>query len=100
MLHPAGAFTGATEKCGYYAEAYHSSLFIDEITSLSLSVQAKLLCVLDSGYFSKAGSMRICIIEFQMPLFAFRNFGNNVRTFPTYRAYLIDDHDTETQIWY
>ena len=53
-----GAFSGAIEKCGYYAEADHSSLFIDEIASLSLSVQAKLLCVLDSGHFSKVGSTK------------------------------------------
>ena len=53
-----GAFTGAIEKCGYYAEADHSSLFIDEIASLSLSVQAKLLCVLDNGHFSKLGSTK------------------------------------------
>ncbi len=58
ILHPSGAFTDAIEKCGYYAEADHSSRFIDEVASLSLSVQAKLLCVLDSGHFTKVGSTK------------------------------------------
>jgi two-component system response regulator AtoC len=51
-----GAFTGAyASKRGRVEMAHHGSLFLDEIGSLDLSVQAKLLQVLQDGSFVRVG---------------------------------------------
>ena len=45
-----GAFTGATtSRAGYFEDARDSTLFLDEIGDLSLSLQVKLLRVLQEG---------------------------------------------------
>ena len=52
-----GAFTGArrTGKLGFFEIANRGTLFLDEVGELSLSLQAKLLRVLESGQFSRIG---------------------------------------------
>lgn len=48
--HRAGSFTGASEnKPGILQTANHGTVFLDEINSLTLPVQAKLLRFLESG---------------------------------------------------
>jgi transcriptional regulator with GAF, ATPase, and Fis domain len=57
--HVRGAFTGATaSKKGRFALADGGSLFLDEIGTLSLGVQAKLLRVLQEREFEPLGSER------------------------------------------
>ena len=52
-----GAFTGANEtKDGAFQEANGGSIFLDEITNLSLEMQKKLLRVLQEKVVSKVGS--------------------------------------------
>jgi len=52
-----GAFTGAMKlKKGRFELADHGTLFLDEIGELPLSLQAKLLRVLQSGEFERLGS--------------------------------------------
>jgi len=52
-----GAFTGALSKqAGRFELADRSTIFLDEIDSLPLEVQAKLLRVLESGEFERLGS--------------------------------------------
>jgi two-component system response regulator AtoC len=52
-----GAFTGAyTTKRGRVELAHQGSLFLDEVGSLDLSVQAKLLQVLQDGSFTRIGA--------------------------------------------
>ncbi|HOQ72625.1 MAG: sigma 54-interacting transcriptional regulator [Smithellaceae bacterium] len=55
-----GAFTGArTEgRKGYFDEAHEGTILLDEIGDSSLSVQAKLLRVLESGTFKRVGGIR------------------------------------------
>ena len=55
--HVKGAFTGAVEKVvGKFEAADGGTLFIDEVAELNLSIQAKLLRVLEEYTFSPVGS--------------------------------------------
>lgn len=55
--HEKGAFTGATERrVGFVELANNGTLFIDEIGDIDLSMQAKLITVLDKGEFHRVGS--------------------------------------------
>lgn len=53
-----GSFTGALEqgKAGFFETASEGTLFLDEIGELPLSMQSKLLRVLEDGEFSRIGS--------------------------------------------
>jgi len=55
-----GAFTGArTEGSkGYFDEAHDGTILLDEIGDSSLSVQSKLLRVLESGSFKRVGGTK------------------------------------------
>ena len=54
--HAKGAFTGATsERNGFFEEANHGSLFLDEIGEMPLELQSKLLRVLENGEFYRLG---------------------------------------------
>jgi DNA-binding NtrC family response regulator len=57
--HRRGAFTGATEgSTGLVVSAHGGTLFLDEIAELPLSVQAKLLRVLQQGAVLPMGETR------------------------------------------
>jgi transcriptional regulator with PAS, ATPase and Fis domain len=55
-----GAFTGAAPggRHGLFVEAHKGTLFFDEIADASLQTQAKLLRVLNEGYFKRIGSAK------------------------------------------
>ncbi|MCR9204467.1 MAG: sigma 54-interacting transcriptional regulator, partial [Halobacteriovoraceae bacterium] len=57
--HEKGAFTGATrERRGAIERASKGTLFIDEIDSLPLHLQVKLLTFLDDGLYQRVGGER------------------------------------------
>ncbi len=59
-----GAFTGALSKqSGRFELADTSTIFLDEIDSLPLELQAKLLRVLESGEFERLGSPRTVKVD-------------------------------------
>lgn len=53
-----GAFTGSTDKAGLFEEAADGTLFLDELNSMGLSMQSKLLRVLQEGAFRRIGGNR------------------------------------------
>lgn len=53
-----GAFTGATEQAGLLEAADHGTLFLDEMNSMSLAMQSKLLRVLEEKKVQRIGSTR------------------------------------------
>ena len=56
--HERGAFTGATErKLGLFEAAENGTLLLDEVGEMELSVQAKLLKVLESQRFRRLGGV-------------------------------------------
>ena len=62
--HHKGAFTGAlVEKLGLLHEADGGTLFLDEINSLSMTVQSKLLRVLQDQEFRPLGSTKSKTID-------------------------------------
>ena len=57
--HVKGAFTDAkTDRVGRFELADGGTLFLDEIANVSLSLQAKLLRVLETGEFERVGSSK------------------------------------------
>lgn len=59
--HVKGAFTGAIkDKAGYFERADGGTIFFDEISEMSPSLQVKLLRVLQTGEYSPVGSTEIC----------------------------------------
>jgi DNA-binding NtrC family response regulator len=55
--HVKGAFTGAdTDRVGKFAEVGKGTLFLDEVDSLPLSLQAKLLRAVEERVFEPVGS--------------------------------------------
>lgn len=57
--HVKGSFTGASEtKHGYFELACGGTMLFDEVGNLPLSIQAKLLRVLQSRMFSQVGSTK------------------------------------------
>lgn len=65
--HEKGAFTGATERAkGRFELANGGTIFIDEVGDLALSVQVKLLRVLQEGSFERLGSGRTITSDFRV----------------------------------
>jgi DNA-binding NtrC family response regulator len=58
--HTEGAFTGATRsKAGLLEVAHGGTLFLDELADMPLSVQAKLLRVIQDGVVRRVGSTQV-----------------------------------------
>lgn len=57
--HEKGSFTGADKQHqGFFERASGGTLFLDEITEMPLNLQVKLLRVLETGTFSRVGSVQ------------------------------------------
>jgi len=65
--HAKGAFTGAvSDKTGILEKSDKGTLFLDEIGDLSLSIQVKLLRVLQEGEFFPVGSTKSVRVDVRL----------------------------------
>ena len=65
--HEKGAFTGAIEqKKGLFEMAHHGTIFLDEISDASVSLQAKLLRVLETQTVRRIGGTENLPLEFRV----------------------------------
>jgi len=76
-----GAFTGADkDKHGLFEEADGGIIFLDEIAEIPISVQAKLLRVLESHQFRPLGANENTQVEVRVIAATNRNLAEMVRT--------------------
>lgn len=65
--HVKGAFTGATNpRVGRFEQAHHGTIFLDEIGDLPLTLQAKLLRVLQEREFQRLGSSETVRVDLRV----------------------------------
>ena len=65
--HVKGAFTGAmNHRVGRFEQANHGTIFLDEIGDLPLSLQAKLLRVLQEREFQRLGSSETVRVDLRV----------------------------------
>ena len=77
--HEKGAFTGAvTTRVGKFEEAHQGTIFLDEIAELDLSLQAKLLRVLQEREITKIGSNQTKAIDVRIIVATHRNLAEEV----------------------
>jgi len=78
--HEKGAFTGAVNKrVGKFEEAEGGTLFLDEIGEMDLSLQAKLLRVLQEKELTRIGSNQVVKLEVRVIVATHRNLQEEVR---------------------
>lgn len=53
-----GAFTGSADTKGFFEQAHTGTMFLDEINSMSMNLQSKLLRVLQEGFIRKVGGAK------------------------------------------
>lgn len=69
-----GAFTGANkDKPGKFEEAHQGTLFLDEIGDMGLSLQSKLLRVLQEGIIDRLGSSKSLRVDVRIVTATNRN---------------------------
>jgi len=77
--HEKGAFTDAREtRPGMFEAADQSTLFLDEVSSLPLSIQAKLLTALEDGAIRRVGGQRKIPVNVRVICASLRDLGQLV----------------------
>jgi transcriptional regulator with GAF, ATPase, and Fis domain len=88
--HEKGAFTGAsTVKKGVFEQADGGSIFLDEVSELSLHAQVKLLRVLQSMTFQRVGGQRTISVDVRVIAATNRDI-----------AKMVDNHEFRKDLWF
>jgi DNA-binding NtrC family response regulator len=78
--HERGSFTGAmARRIGKFEEAHKGTLFLDEISEMDISLQAKLLRVLQEQELSRVGSNEVIKINVRIIVATNRNLQELVK---------------------
>jgi DNA-binding NtrC family response regulator len=78
--HEKGAFTGALQRrIGKFEEAEGGTLFLDEIGEMDISLQAKLLRVLQEKELTRIGSNQVQKLDVRIIVATHRNLQDEVR---------------------
>lgn len=65
--HEAGAFTGATkQRKGFFERAHGGTLFLDELANTDMSVQEKILRVIEYGEFERLGGNETITVDVRL----------------------------------
>jgi len=84
--YKAGAFTGATkDKKGLFEEATEGTIFLDEISEMDITLQAKLLRVLETSEFIKVGDTKPTKVNVRIIAATNRDLENEVEN-ATFRS--------------
>jgi len=74
-----GAFTGAVRRPGYFEQAHHGSLFLDEIGEMPLEGQVKLLRILEDREIIRVGGHRKIPVDVRIISATNRDLAKQVR---------------------
>ena len=78
--HERGAFTGATERrIGYFEQANTGTLFLDEIGDMSLTLQTRLLRVLQEREFRRIGGTTTISVDIRVLAATNQDLENAIR---------------------
>jgi two-component system nitrogen regulation response regulator NtrX len=79
--HEKGSFTGAASRhTGKFEQAHHGTLFLDEIGDMPMSMQAKLLRVLEEGEIERVGGDKPFSVDVRVVVATHRNLEEQVRS--------------------
>ena len=86
--HERGAFTGATQRrIGRFELANGGTIFLDEVTKLSIDTQVKLLRVLQEGDFERVGSNQTIKVDVRVIAATNRELKRSLETEPFARIF-------------
>jgi two-component system nitrogen regulation response regulator NtrX len=78
--HEKGSFTGAASRhTGKFEQAHHGTLFLDEIGDMPMTMQAKLLRVLEEGEIERVGGDKPFAVDVRVVVATHRNLEEQVR---------------------
>ncbi|GHA58401.1 sigma-54-dependent transcriptional regulator [Pontibacter akesuensis] len=78
--HEKGAFTGAaSRRLGRFEEAHKGTIFLDEIGELDISLQAKLLRVLQEKEITRVGGNSIVPVDVRIVVATHKNLAEEVK---------------------
>ncbi len=78
--HEKGSFTGAgSRQTGKFEQAHRGTLFLDEIGDMPLTMQAKLLRVLEEGEIERVGGDKPFTVDVRVVVATHRNLEEQVR---------------------
>jgi DNA-binding NtrC family response regulator len=79
--HEKGSFTGAASRhTGKFEQAHHGTLFLDEIGDMPMTMQAKLLRVLEEGEIERVGGDKPFSVDVRVVVATHRNLEEQVRS--------------------